>query len=71
MPERDTSQGQDTQQEEEKKANVVIQEELAHQEAEVDELINEELRLSGQDALDIVPQKDDSLPPNLDDYVGD
>ena len=55
MPERDTSQGQDTQQEEEKKANVVIQEELAHQEAEVDELINEELRMSGQDALDIVP----------------
>ena len=44
---------------------------MAHQEAEVDELINEELRMSGQDALDVVPQKDDSLPQNLDDYVGD
>lgn len=29
---------------------------------EADELINAELALTGTDALDVVPQKDDSLP---------
>ena len=29
---------------------------------EAHDLINQELALSGTDALDVVPQKDDSLP---------
>ena len=43
-------------------ATKMIQEELKQQELEAHELINQELALSGTDALDVVPQKDDSMP---------
>ena len=50
MPERDTSPTPD-----EAQVNKLIQQELEQQEQEATALVNEELAMSGTDAVDVIP----------------